>query len=85
MTETEEIATFADRADRHATRVIYKIVGVAVLIAALMWLFIAGLIWSERQSALHHGLIDGRNLAAAFAVELTHTLDHIEEIGRAHV
>ena len=78
MTETEEIATFADRADRHATRVIYKIVGVAVLIAALMWLFIAGLIWSERQSALHHGLIDGRNLAAAFAVELTHTLDHIE-------
>ena len=77
MSETENIVTVASRANRHTRRIIRKIVGIAVLLAALMWLFIGGLIWSERQSALQHGLVNGRNLAAAFAVELTHTLDHI--------
>jgi two-component system cell cycle sensor histidine kinase PleC len=78
MSETETVIGFASRANRHTRRIIRKIVVVAVLLAALMWLFIGGLIWSDRESALHHGLIDGRNLAAAFAVELTHTLDHID-------
>ena len=78
MSETEEIADFAGRADRYAQRLIRKIVTIAVILAAMMWLFIGGLIWSERESTLQHGLINGRNLAAAFAVELTHTLDHID-------
>ena len=74
----EGIARFAGRANRHAGRLIRKIVAIAVLVAALMWLFIGWLIWSERDSALDHGRTDGRNLAAAFAVELTHTLDRID-------
>jgi len=75
---TDPISDFARRADRYALRVIRKVVAVAAIIAALMWLFIGWVIWSERQSALAQGLVDGRNLAAAFAVELTHTLDHID-------
>ncbi len=78
MNEAEDIGRFAGRANRYAGRLIRKIVALAVALAALMWLFIGGLIWSERQSTLDHGLINGRNLAAAFAVELTHTLDHID-------
>jgi signal transduction histidine kinase len=76
----DAMSDFASRADRHAGRVIRKIVAVAVIIAALMWLFIGWLIWSERRSALAQGMVDGRNLAAAFAVELTHTLDHIDGV-----
>ena len=78
MSETESIEAFTNRSNRHAGRLIRKILAIAMGIAALMWLFIAGLIWSERQSALNHGLITGRNLAAAFAVELTHTVDRID-------
>jgi signal transduction histidine kinase len=78
VTAPDEIADFANRADRHANRIVRRLVAGAVVIAALMWLFIGWLIWSERESALQHGLTDGRNLAAAFAVELTHTLDRID-------
>ena len=78
MSETDGNTLFADRANRYAGRLIRKIVALAVALAALMWLFIGGLIWSERQSALNHGLVNGRNLAAAFAVELTHTVDRID-------
>jgi two-component system cell cycle sensor histidine kinase PleC len=77
MNETEDISDFAGRANRYVQRLIRKIIAIAVILAAMMWLFIGGLIWSERDSALQHGLIAGRNLAAAFAVELSHTLDHI--------
>ncbi len=76
--DQEDIGGFADRANRHSGRVVRKILGIASVVAALMWLFIGWLIWSERESALAHNRIDGRNLAAAFAVELTHTLDHID-------
>ena len=78
MSETEGIADFAGQANRYAKRLNRKIVTIAVILAAMMWLFIGGLIWSEHKSTLQHGLINGRNLAAAFAVELTHTLDHID-------
>ena len=76
MSETDGNTLFADRANRYAGRLIRKIVALAVALAALMWLFIGGLIWSERQSALNHGLVNGRNLAAAFAVELTNAPTH---------
>jgi two-component system cell cycle sensor histidine kinase PleC len=78
MSEAENIARFAERANRYSKRLIRKIVALAVVLAALMWLFIGGLIWSERDSALNHGLVNGRNLAAAFALELTHTVDRID-------
>ena len=71
------MASFAGNANREARRTTRIIVIVAVLLAALMWLFIGGLVWSERESALQHGNTNGRNLAAALAVELTHTLDRI--------
>ena len=78
MSDDADLATLERRANRHARRIIVKIVTIGVMLAALMWLFIGGLIWSERESALQNGLVHGRNLAAAFAVELTHTLDHID-------
>jgi hypothetical protein len=74
----EDIGGFASRANRHSGRVVRKILGIAIAVAALMWLFIGWLIWSEREAAVEHARIAGRNLAAAFAVELTHTLDHID-------
>ncbi len=74
----EDIGGFAERANRHSGRVVRKILGIVIAVAALMWLFIGWLIWSEREAAVEHARINGRNLAAAFAVELTHTLDHID-------
>ncbi|MEI7709956.1 MAG: ATP-binding protein [Rhodospirillales bacterium] len=78
MSGAEDIGRFAERANRYARRLIRKIVALAVALATLMWLFIGGLIWSERDSALNHGAVNGRNLAAAFTVELTHTVARID-------
>jgi|GEM_PF-2369452 len=76
--DEEDIGGFADRASRHSRRIVRKILSIATVVAVLMWAFIGWLIWSERESALQHGRIEGRNLAAAFAVELTHMLEHID-------
>lgn len=78
MSGSENIAELEARTKRHAHRLIGKIILIAVVIAALMWVFIAWLVWSEREAALRHGSTNGRNLAAAFAVELTHTVEHID-------
>ena len=78
MSKSEDNARFAERANRYARRLIRKIMALAAVLAALMWLFIGGLLWSEHESALNNGLVNGRNLAAAFAVELTHTVDRID-------
>jgi two-component system, cell cycle sensor histidine kinase PleC len=73
-----EQADYIRRAHRHSRRLVRKIVILAAVIAALMWIFIGLLILSERGSGLQSGLNEGRNLAAAFAVELTGTIDHID-------
>ncbi len=78
MSDATDIGRFAERANRYARRLVGRVAAVAVVLAGVMWLLIGGLIWSERQAAIGHGLVNGRNLAAAFAVELTHTLDRID-------
>ncbi len=42
-----------------------------------MWSMISWSIWSDRQASIERGRVNGRNLSAAFSVELTHTLDAI--------
>jgi two-component system cell cycle sensor histidine kinase PleC len=58
-------------------RVIGRIIGAAVFLTIVMWAFITWSLWSEYGVAYDHGRIDGRNLTAAFASELTMTFDRV--------
>lgn len=78
MNEPDAIAEFSGRADRYANRLVRRITMIAVCLAAAMWGFIGWLVWSGQQSALANARVAGRNLAAAFAVELTHTVDRLD-------
>ena len=71
---------FVGRAHRHTKRVCNKIIVAAVVLIVLMWLFIGGSLWSEREAAVERGQLDGRNLAAAFAEDITHTFDTISRV-----
>jgi two-component system cell cycle sensor histidine kinase PleC len=73
----ERARRFDARAKRAAVRVIGKIVGTALLLAVCMWAFIAWSLWSEYRAANERGRIEGYNLTAAFASELTMTFDSI--------
>ena len=66
---------FEARARRQTMRVIRKIVGIAVVLAVCMWLFIVWSLWSEDTVARSAGEKQSFNLAAAFASELTRTFD----------
>ena len=59
---------------RHPGR---KIAIFAGTLATIMWLMIAMSLWVDRTAALQRGQTNGNNLSAAFAEELTHTLDAI--------
>jgi two-component system, cell cycle sensor histidine kinase PleC len=71
---------FVGRAHRHTRRVCNKIIIAAVALIVLMWVFIGASLWSERETALARGRLDGRNLAAAFAEDITHTFDTISRV-----
>jgi two-component system cell cycle sensor histidine kinase PleC len=73
----ERADRFEARAKREAVRVIRKIVGTALSLAICMWAFIAWSLWSEYSAAGERGRIDGSNLAAAFASELTMRFDSV--------
>ena len=63
---------------RHrAVSVIARIITAAAVLAVVMWAFIAWSLLSEYRVAIEHGRTEGYNLTAAFAAELTMTLDHV--------
>jgi len=62
---------------RQALRVSRMIAGLALSLAVLMWCLIAWSIWSEDEAARETGRIQAHNLTAAFAGELSTTLDAI--------
>ena len=68
---------FEARGKRHASRMIRNMVGVALFLAIFMWSFLAWSLWSEYRSARDVGRTEGYNLSAAFASDLTVTLDSI--------
>jgi signal transduction histidine kinase len=70
-----EFERAATRQARHVSRMI---VGVALSLAVLMWCFIAWSAWSEDIAARRNGRTQAYNLTAAFANELSMTLDAIE-------
>ena len=70
-------ATIAARARQSAKRTNRSIALFAFGLGLVMWGLIGWSIWSDRQAAFERGRVNGRNLSAAFAVELTHTIDTI--------
>jgi len=68
---------FERMATRQALRVSRMIAGLALSLAVLMWCLIAWSIWSEDEAARETGRIQAHNLTAAFAGELSTTLDAI--------
>jgi signal transduction histidine kinase len=69
---------FERMATRQALRVSRMIAGIALFLAILMWCFIAWSAWSEDEAARQNGRTQAYNLTAAFANELSITLDAIE-------
>jgi signal transduction histidine kinase len=76
-------SAFERWANGQALHVSRLIVGVACSLAICMWCFIAWSVWSEQRAARENGRIQGYNLTAAFANELTGTFDAIDAEFRA--
>lgn len=74
---TERADRFEARAKRQTMRVIRKIVGIALFLAACMWSFIGWSLWSDYNVARAVGQTEGYNLTAAFASEVTMTFDSV--------
>lgn len=71
----ERVDRFEGRARRQAVRIIRKIVSIALFLAVCMWFVIGWSLWTEFSSARAIGSTEGYNLSAAFAENLTNTLD----------
>nr|WP_294550520.1 ATP-binding protein [uncultured Rhodopila sp.] len=69
---------FERMATRQALRVSRMIAGIALSLAVLMWCLIAWSIWSADDTARANGRVQAYNLTAAFANELSMTLDAID-------
>ncbi|MGE0419525.1 MAG: histidine kinase dimerization/phospho-acceptor domain-containing protein, partial [Acetobacteraceae bacterium] len=68
---------FAQRAHRHATRLSRKIAAVGTALVVGLWLVIVVEVRSESDAALKNARNQGDNLSAAFASEVSHTLDTV--------
>jgi two-component system cell cycle sensor histidine kinase PleC len=79
---TERADRFGSRARRRSTRMIRKIVCVAVLLAVFMWSFICWSLWTEYNLARVVGRTQGYNLTAALASELNQSFDLVSAASR---
>jgi two-component system cell cycle sensor histidine kinase PleC len=82
MISPETADHFETRAKLQAVRVTRKIIAVALVLSLCMWSFIGWSLWSEYSVARTVGKIRGFNLTAAFASELTMTLDSVSSVFR---
>lgn len=71
------LAGFEDRARRQARRLTNQIVGCFLALVAGLAAVILLSVRAERNDLLQHAQADGRNLSAAFAEEVTNTLDTV--------
>jgi len=73
----DAMADFNDRARRHATRLSRKIAAAGVALVVGLWVVIIVEVRSEDSASIKNATGQGHNLSAAFASEVSHTLDTI--------